>query len=909
MMSAEPQVVTSDPKIDGMEKLMTDNNNNNNNIESFLPKESSSFKASASSLKASEITVDNNQDVILDTLSNLALFVVKSTILLVSVFFIANKVDYVRVEKQSTAIIIALTTLAVTYIQHYYFTLLKASSPRVPLKQLPPRPALQILFKPDDGNLPVDDGALRSSAAGGGGGPAESLAMNNNDDISVLSEDVSWREMNRSSVLRNRMYDAHSVSGGASTSAYSRSQYTKQRPVRKETKASSSSSTTANNTHYGLPDSFAPLLSSSEMQLLTHNLTADLLHACYVHATVQLREGRHIIPLNKNELRPQFYLDSTNATNNNANNSNTVNQNRGGCQISASVVIGSQHLSRDQDLDTATPTMERSRPIVKNMELVFDPPLRLGNVAPTLLHFPTLFEDLTWMPVVRGSYVLGYLLDFMSSLWYLVEKILWYVEKRCVIHLGKVKAMPIYRGSSVGEEDANWRLGLAFSGYVLLFDRIPIPFLSVRLPTFIIPQPHALLEKLVSAQPLASARLKRENIAEEKIVIAALNALESWTTNVKVVGTPPALGVDLTMPGGITVAVEMMHGRENINQQNNKRQAGGGVSSSIPREISSETVSTWQTPYPTSNDGGLRLRNSFTGRSSPNPPHQFDSVRSRATAGVGSVSQIPAKMFDANSVVPWYFEAAVNGSIDKDKLVVSVPICKARHIDNESIIPSKSMFTLTGSVVVCRAQSAATVMDRRPAPPRPAHIRSSSNSHLIALNAQADVPPIHALMLYPDTYVPTTKRTNKHLLEYDYEFDVGEESHLDAISLTYGASHPMLNGGTLISCMLESIYAYGSIFAREGAIADPTEKLRKRNILRHLPAVEFTAGIQNFYLPKQAVSYIDDGNTVSIPEVDGGRVMFRITGGIDEKIIGETLPTDGGDAIVREGIKLIAEFG
>eukprot|EP00956_Cyclotella_meneghiniana_P039039 scaffold164378_cov26-Cyclotella_meneghiniana.AAC.1 len=90
-------------------------------------------------------------------------------------------------------------------------------------------------------------------------------------------------------------------------------------------------------------------------------------------------------------------------------------------------------------------------------------------------------------------------------------------------------------------------------------------------------------------------------------------------------------------------------------------------------------------------------------------------------------------------------------------------------------------------------------MDRRPAPPRPAHIRSSSNSHLMALNAQADVPPIHALMLYPDTYVPTTKRTNKHLLEYDYEFDVGEESHLDAISLTYGASHPMLNGGTLIS--------------------------------------------------------------------------------------------------------------
>ena len=48
-------------------------------------------------------------------------------------------------------------------------------------------------------------------------------------------------------------------------------------------------------------------------------------------------------------------------------------------QISASVVIVSQHLSQDQDLDTNTPTMERSRRIVKNIELVFDPPLQLNR--------------------------------------------------------------------------------------------------------------------------------------------------------------------------------------------------------------------------------------------------------------------------------------------------------------------------------------------------------------------------------------------------------------------------------------------------------------------------------------------------------------------------------------------------
>jgi hypothetical protein len=75
-----------------------------------------------------------------------------------------------------------------------------------------------------------------------------------------------------------------------------------------------------------------------------------------------------------------------------------------------------------------------------------------------------------------------------------------------------------------------------------------------------------------------------------------------------------------------------------------------------------------------------------------------------------------------------------------------------------------------------------------------------------------------------------------------------------------------------------------------------------------LPAVEFTAGIENTYLPKQSVSYFDDGNTRSIPEMDGGRVMFRIIGGLDDKMLGDRSP--GAETmVVREGIRLIADFG
>jgi hypothetical protein len=760
------------------------------------------------------------------------------------------------------AAIVLLTFTAL--LQHYIA--LSRSSPAVPLKRLPPRPALQVLFKPDDDELPVDDGVYTTTT--------NAATPHNDDGISVFSE-TSWSSSSPKQQSKFARDDATTATSTSRQSKRSRAPSTK---------------------HHGLPDSFAPLLSSSEMQLLTHELTADLIHACHVSASVRLREGRHEIPLNKNELRPQFWIDSQ-------SNDETNNTEKRGCKVSASVVIGSQNLTQQQDLDTSLPTKQRSRPMVKNLELNFDPPLKLGNVAPTLLHFPTLFDDLMWIPLLRGS-IFGFLLDAFAEVMYLVEKVLWWIERRCVVHLGKVKAVPIYR-SRLGanaiskEDDAHWRLGLAFSGHVLLFDCIPIPFLSVRLPTFIIPQPHALIEHLMTGQPLASARLKREEIAEERIAIAALNALESWSANVKTVGTPPALGVDLTMPGGITVAVEMMHGREVANHHKSHQRS---AVNNIPREISNESMSTWQSPL-----HGVRSP-SVSGRTSPGPNldsvRGLESVRGGRHGGVGS---IPAKMFDANSLVPWYFEASVNGSLGKDKLVVNIPLCRAKHTDVDNPIPSRSVLTLTGSVVVCRAQSAATVGDRRPAPARTMHKRAlSSNSHIAALSALADAPPIHALMLYPEKYAPA-KRTNQHLLEYDYEFDVGEETHLDAISLSYGASHPMLKGGTIISCMLESIYAYGSIFAREGAIADPSEKLRKRNILRHLPAVEFTAGIENFYLPKQSVSYFDDGNTRSIPEVDGGRVMFRVTGGIDEKMIGDASPRRAD--IVNEGIKLIADFG
>mmetsp|Transcript_25806 Transcript_25806/g.55526 ORF Transcript_25806/g.55526 Transcript_25806/m.55526 type:complete len:2059 (-) Transcript_25806:9-6185(-) len=749
--------------------------------------------------------------------------------------------------------------------------------PPVPLKQLPRRPVLQVLFKPDD----VIGAAATTASSSNTGGDESGM-----DCISLFSDDdpSTWGGSLRSPMTNNLGRENVSTRSGLSSGGGCQ-QSSLPSKQQQSNRRRSTQQPRKNAMLHGLPDSFAPLLSSSEMEVLTNGLTADLIHAVQVQAQVRLREGRHSIPLDKDERRPQFWFDSKSNGNDISMAGNHAEASpKKGCKVSASVTVGSERFSLDEDLDTTRHTTSRSRPMVKSADLIFDPPLRLGNVAPTLLHFPTLFEDRA-LPKLRRMQVVGFIIEFLASLWFILEKILWMIERRCQIHLSKVKATPIFRGSvgSDGGTTAQWRLSLSFTGHVLLFDWIPIPFISFQLPAFIIPQPHALLEYLMTKQPLASAKLRRENINDEKIAVAALNALDTWSTNVKAVVTPPAVEVDLTMAGGITLSFEMMHGREVANSPKSatgrEPPAPPTMVNGIPREVSNESLASWVT----------------------NQHSNTDSVRMRHTSvTVPTSSRIPAKLFDSNSLTPWFLETSIDGSVSKDKIVLNVSRCLGRHEDEYAEIPSRSMFTLSGSVILCRAKENATVSNGCPSPGRPLIKRQLSTT------AQNDSPPIHALLLFPETYVPASNRSS--LVEYDYAFDIGEETNLDAVSLTYGASHPMLKGGTIISILLESIYAYGSIFAREGSVADPSEKLRKRNILRHLPAVDFTAGIQNSFLPKQKVSYCDDGNTRSIPEMDGGRVMFRVLGGLDESMVSRnSFKSD--PIVVKEGIKVIADFG
>jgi hypothetical protein len=290
--------------------------------------------------------------------------------------------------------------------------------------------------------------------------------------------------------LHQDMYSAHQKGSGDATETASP-------PTTNE---SPSQQFAWNNLHDCLPDSFAPLLFSSHTQLLSQQLTADLIHAVTAEAGVRMRPGRHEVPLDKDGSRPQLVLHVPAVD---------------GCRITAVAHVGSDGLSHEQDLNVRRPTEQRSKPMVKHAGIVLDPPLPLLNVAPTLIHFPTLFEDRYMIPTLRRVQIVRFVLDFVVSISSFLEKCLWIVESKCQIHLSKVRITPLYKGpqkratTSQGDDASatqihqqpspDWRLQLAFSGHVLLFGWVPVPFVNVTLPTFIIPQPHALLDYLLSS--------------------------------------------------------------------------------------------------------------------------------------------------------------------------------------------------------------------------------------------------------------------------------------------------------------------------------------------------------------------------------------------------------------------------
>jgi hypothetical protein len=568
-----------------------------------------------------------------------------------------------------------------------------------------------------------------------------------------------------------------------------------------------------------------------------------------------------------------------------------------------------------------------------------------------------------------------------------IEKVLWILESFLQIHLTKVRIMPVYKGKSgsayrnnqfTNDTDGNttigfnddvddnfdadstlapdWRLTLAFSGHCLLFGVLPIPFINVVLPTFIIPQPHALLEYLLSKQPLASAKLKRENIAEQKIAISFLDMAEEWNSRVQLCATPPAVGIDLTLPGGVSLGMEILHGRdfgagksrgETLNNGRGPDFVGLGGGFQYPqtdsfsvRETATATPAGFASPAAATPTAATQSQNAGAGAgmgqqgappssismSSWTSPHDNnnngDFRRPQRGYRTGASGRGTYQPFNANNLTPWKLDVSAKGHIEKEKITMHLVNCSLEHDDMTGSIAGSSRFKTRGSLAVWKSPGIATGGPGQPVGSKSPFARRTALAHRAALAGEAS-PSVTEILLFPDNQDSFHRVSeSSRMIQYDYAFDVSEDSKVDAITFSVGASHPMLNGGSMVTTVLESIYAYGSITARENASLDPIERRQKRNILRHLPAIDFTFGVHNGYIPIESNSYTDDGQTKTLPAVDGARIMVRFIGGIEHKqhhedFAGHAIYNDhqgdgltvNAEAPVEEGIKVVADIG
>lgn len=360
----------------------------------------------------------------------------------------------------------------------------------------------------------------------------------------------------------------------------------------------------------------------------------------------------------------------------------------------------------------------------------------------------------------------------------------------------------------------------------------------------------------LNSQPLASARLRRENIAEESIAVAAINTTESWNADLTVTATPPAVGVDIIFPGGLSCAVELGLWRD--------PQAGRRSTSD------DDSMSSWTTR---------------------------DGRRSQVQPSIAPL--------DANDLSPWSLEFSAKGNVSHEKLTVHVLKLATQSGGKKKSRPSNFLST-RGSFAVWRSDSVRSGTSPSVSPIPRLRKRPSHGDHP-ALQSE-DAPSVAAILLFPDE--TSSFHNNLRLLQYDFLFDVAEESRVDAVTLSIGATHPMLKGGTMITTILDRIFVNGSVMAREDSVIDPIERSRKRNILRHLPATNFTFGIQNIYIPPESDSYSDDGQSLLQPEMDGGRMIVRFLGGMQDTEVDTSNSNDSQMSVesVSSGIKLVADF-
>jgi len=267
-----------------------------------------------------------------------------------------------------------------------------------------------------------------------------------------------------------------------------------------------------------LPTEYAPLLSLRKAKVKKENIVPDIVDELESKLTLTLIPKTHELPFSKRENRLPFVAIA-----------------KDGSTMEITARAGAAFH------DNST-SISKFQSVVESVNIALKPSLELQNVAPTLINLQKLINDsfiggiTNFLISTMGLYWLVYVGMFLEVL---IEYNLYILEWLCPIWLSDATAYPVARG-----KEGHHQLEFFFSGHVRLLRFIPVPFVVVHLPHFVIPGLHAELHDLITEQPLATAELVHERFPKIPLGLAATGLFSSFKSKIFFRGVLPRIAIE-----------------------------------------------------------------------------------------------------------------------------------------------------------------------------------------------------------------------------------------------------------------------------------------------------------------------------------------------------------------------------
>lgn len=287
------------------------------------------------------------------------------------------------------------------------------------------------------------------------------------------------------------------------------------------------------------PGEFSPLAPPTDIEVDFQKLDPSLLQRLAATVELELQSGSYPLPLFEEDVLPLEIPDD--------------------CRCTVHVWAGKP----EDD--------SKAEPMITGIEAHFSRPPRLGNILPVLARLNTHFKDKDLEALTKRLAALEAVDTAVSGLRFFARNLRKRLEKEVVarlpgqqweksfdelrtgltstlqkaatVELSRISAHPVMRR---GE----WILQLRFTGTVDYFGQVQIPFTRVHVPHVILPSPHALLSRLISPAPLATARLRTERLPTRSLTRALSGIVRRFNGTANGTGELPDTVLDTLLAGG-----------------------------------------------------------------------------------------------------------------------------------------------------------------------------------------------------------------------------------------------------------------------------------------------------------------------------------------------------------------------